>query len=105
MAIAAAMRYATENEATAGQRAGSKTVHLNALRVQGEEWESQLEAAVEAKMRELNAFQRTFPRKRSTSFLPEKKELYNRGMCFQCKQPGHLAKDCTKHAQAGISGA
>jgi hypothetical protein len=56
-------------------------------------------------MRGLNAFQRTDPRKRGTSFSPEKKELYARGLCFQCKQPGHVAKDCTKRAQEGMSGA
>ena len=99
MAIAAAMRHATENESTAGKRAGSKTVHLNTLRVQGEEWESQLEAA------ELNAFQRTFSRKRGIPFTPEKKELYDRGLCFQCKKPGHQAKDCSKRAQTETSSA
>jgi hypothetical protein len=105
MAIAAAMRYATENEATAGKRATSKTVHLNTLRVQGEDWESQLEAAVEAKMRELNALQRTFTRKRGSLFSPEKKELYDRGLCFKCKKPGHQAKDCSKRAQSETSSA
>jgi len=105
MAIAAAMRYATENEATAGKRATSKTVHLNTLRVQGEDWESQLEAVVEAKMRELNALQRTFTSRRVSLFSPEKKELYDRGLCFKCKKPGHQAKDCSKRAQAETGSA
>jgi hypothetical protein len=105
MAIAAAMRYATENEATAGKRAASKTVHLNTLRVQGEDWDSQLEAAVEAKMRELNAFQRSSTRKRGIPFSQEKKDLYDRGLCFQCKKPGHQAKDCSKRAQAETGSA
>ena len=117
-AVAAAMRYSTQHEVSVSSRGPSRTTQLHNV----ETFEAtpsssdQLALAIAEKLA-LNVFTRgpvnrgpagrSRPRPNGSRFDPNDpkiKKCLEEGLCFQCKQKGHLYEDCPRRSR-GTAGA